>query len=237
MSSTPTDGHSGDNPNLYWQQQYRDAQRRGLQGWGNSLIDRQIDKHVAPRIGKRTLEVGGSSGEHFAASDRHAHDEVYVALDLMPGATDPDVARSVLNLPGFFFLTGDVESLPFCSGTFDQVVSTCLLAHVGHPEVALTEIRRVTREGGSIVLGLPCDPGMLNRLVKVIVTYRSMRNAGVDDPRLSYAREHRNGISNLLTLIAHVFRNDRVRFYFFPFGVRSWNLNLAVTVVIAKSNS
>lgn len=131
-------------------------------------------------------------------------------------------------------VTGDVQSLPFADASFDQVISTCLLAHVMEPERALQEVRRVTRTGGSIVIGLPTDPGLANRSIKQLVTYRSMRRAGVLDPRLSYAREHRNGVSNLLTLIRHTFREDEVHEHYFPFRVPSWNLNLAVTVEVLR---
>ena len=230
-SSDVTSEHSN-----YWSASYKSAQRSGLQGWGNALIDRNIE-HVARRFPRtKVLEVGASSGEHFALVSRDGYpvEGAYVSLDLAPGLTDPTLAKRLACNPQLSFISGDVQSMPFGDESFDQVISTCLFAHVVEPEKALAEVRRVTLRGGSIILGLPADPGLANRAIKQLVTYRSMRRAGVSNPRLSYAREHRNSISNLLTLIRHVFRQDHLREHYFPFRFPSWNLNLAVTVEIVR---
>ena len=47
---------------------------------------------------------------------------------------------------------GDVESLPFCDGTFDHVVSRYSAHHWARPEKALCEFRRVLRCAGKFVL-------------------------------------------------------------------------------------
>ena len=88
------------------------------------------------------------------------------------------------------------------------------------------ELRRVAKPGAQVVVAMPCDPGLLNRLVKRVVTYRSMRAAGVVNPRLAYAREHINGIGNLLELAKHVYDGDSWRIHWFPTSLKSWNLNL-----------
>jgi len=128
-------------------------------------------------------------------------------------------------------VTGNAEEMPFDDDTFDLVVSTCLLAHVKEPEKVLSEIRRVVRGGGQIVIGLPTDPGILNRLVKVIITYPKMRRHGVSNPRLEYAREHINGVGNLIEMAKFLLMEDQLKFRYYPFFVRSWNANLAVVLI------
>ena len=49
----------------YYSKNYRSIQRSGIQGLGNSLIDRLIEKKVRRQFGMRILEIGASSGEHL----------------------------------------------------------------------------------------------------------------------------------------------------------------------------
>lgn len=221
----------------YYEKHYAVAQRTGLQGWGNSLIDRQVERHVVRRPGDRILEIGASSGEHLAFVSGQPAPSAYVALDLQPRITDPERAAELERSGRVEFVEGDAAAMAFDDAEFDVSVSTCVLAHVSDPEAVFQELRRVTRPGGCIVVGMPCDPGMANRLVKSLVTYRAMTAAGVDNPRLSYAREHSNGIGNLIVLAKHVFREDDAVFRYFPFGIPSWNANLAVTLRVIKSPS
>ena len=48
--------------------------------------------------------------------------------------------------------TGDVEALPFPSGSFDTTVDTFGLCVFSHPEAALQELARVTRSDGRVLL-------------------------------------------------------------------------------------
>jgi hypothetical protein len=91
-------------------------------------------------------------------------------------------------------------------------------------------MRRVVTVGGQIVIGLPTDPGIINRLVKLLITYPKMKRTGVLNPRLTYAREHINPIGNLIALIKNAFSSDEVKLHFFPLRLQSWNFNLVVIV-------
>ena len=214
----------------YYRDQYSDTQRSGVQGWGNSLIDRLIERECDRSPGDRILEIGAASGEHLHWADRTIPWGEYVALDLRPGETNPSLARALEISSAVRFQRGSAEEIPFPDGSFDVCLSTCVLAHVSDPEAVFRELRRVTKVGGNITVGMPCDPGVVNRIVKALVTYPTMKRAGIADPRLQYAREHINGIGNLIALAEHVFAQDATRLRYFPLPVRSWNLNLAVVL-------
>lgn len=224
----------------YYADQYRAAQRSGIQGSGNALLDYAIERARTrlgsqksfPKVGE-VLEVGASSGEHLAFVDPESF-LTWTCLDLTPGVTDPVLFSELSRDSRVRFIRGDVEALPFPDGSFDEVVATCLLHHVTDPEKALGEMRRVVRTGGGIVLALPTDPGMLNRFVKVAITYRQMRNAGVRNPRLEYAREHRNHVGGLIEQVRHVFRGDHLQVRFLPLRLPSWNLNLFVVATVRR---
>ncbi|MEK6577866.1 MAG: class I SAM-dependent methyltransferase, partial [Bdellovibrionota bacterium] len=50
---------------------------------------------------------------------------------------------------------GSVELIPFPDNTFDSVICTQVLEHVVHPERAMSELNRVLRPGGVLLLTIP----------------------------------------------------------------------------------
>jgi ubiquinone/menaquinone biosynthesis C-methylase UbiE len=224
--STPLDKEK------YYVEYYSDVQRSGLQGWGNSLIDKLVESYSSYPNDAIVLEIGASSGEHIKFLKTPESISSYVALDLTPKQTDPLLAeRLEQNFP-IKFVKGNAEEIDFEENFFDLSISMCVLAHVDSIRSVLLELKRVTKPGGRIVIGMPCDPGLLNRLIKNLVTYRVMKRAGISNPRLTYALEHRNGISNILAICKDVFSEDSLSVKYFPFRIRSWNLNLIAVVSV-----
>ena len=94
-----------------------------------------------------TLEVGAGTGlnfNYYASEARGVASELSIEmLRIAAGKHRPQNISLVQN---------DVERLPFRDGTFDAVFSTLVLCSVNSPEEALTEMRRVVRSGGLVVL-------------------------------------------------------------------------------------
>ena len=224
------------NRKWYYSNIYRNLQRTGLQGWGNSLIDKLVEKSIKRKENIDIIELGASSGEHLFFVSKVPSWQKYICLDIAPGKSNPELFREltegnpppILNLS---FVQANAEEIPFQDETFDLVLSTCLLAHVREPEQVLREMRRIAKNNGQIVIGLPADPGILNRLVKFVVTYPKMKRMGIPNPRLEYAREHINAVGNLIELIKTTFESDKLRLKFFPFRLQTWNFNLAIIVI------
>jgi SAM-dependent methyltransferase len=66
-------------------------------------------------------------------------------------------AAAVANHPGLLAVRADVRQLPFAGGSFDAVVSNSTLDHFADPgdiAVALHELHRVTRPGGTLIVTL-----------------------------------------------------------------------------------
>lgn len=61
------------------------------------------------------------------------------------------------------------SNLTFADGRFELVVSLDVLEHVPDYRSALTEIRRVLRPGGKLLLSVPFDPGCEGNLVRAEV--------------------------------------------------------------------
>jgi len=63
----------------------------------------------------------------------------------------PHAQRQGLRLP-----CGDAEALPFTTGCFDAVLATYALEHSANPVQMLSEMARVVRPGGRLILLGPC---------------------------------------------------------------------------------
>jgi ubiquinone/menaquinone biosynthesis C-methylase UbiE len=222
----------------YYADKYGDVQRSGLQGWGNSIIDRRVRKLVGVLKDDITvLEIGASSGEHFKYESTEPR-TLYLALDLRPGVTNPRLKSCLQESGKVQFIAGDVEKIPLEDSSLDRVLSTCVLHHLNNPEQALVEIDRILKPGGFFILAMPTDPGLFNRFVKTLITYPSMKRAGISSPRYQYAIEHQNHVGGLLEIHAHVFKEYKriVRYWPLPF-LQSWNFNLVVSSIVQKPMS
>lgn len=201
---------------------YQSVFGSGIAGKSLTRTHERLERPFAPSCHlSRVLEPGAGQGEHFRFV-RHGFDE-YVELDVRPNVRpkvqDPRIVRVI----------GDAQRLEYDDGVFDRVVATCLLLHLTDPEAALSEWRRVTRAGGYVSLHVPCDPGVLVRLARSVITVPRVRQAGFRGYRLFNARDHRNHVGAIDSLVHFVFRNDELRVHRYPFGIPSWNVNAFYT--------
>ena len=72
---------------------------------------------------------------------------------------------------GIPFVDGDAEALPFDDGVFDALISTFGVMFTQRPEDAATEMARVVRPGGRLVLAVWTPDGNVFGMFKVIKQY------------------------------------------------------------------
>ena len=219
----------------YYEKYFDDLCNSGIQGKGSSFIHNKIEKYWKNAKPLKILEVGAGDGAHFKFTRIKGAAEVQLtALDVrVPSQTISKLELESGSL-AITWVQGNVEKIPLGDDTFDRVTSTCLLHHVDDPLAAMLEMRRVTAISGEISIGLPTDPGLANRFIKKIYTYRKARNLGMENPAFVYSLDHQNHIFGLIEIAKHVFQNDEMKIHYLPLRVKSANLNLLVVLSVIK---
>jgi demethylmenaquinone methyltransferase/2-methoxy-6-polyprenyl-1,4-benzoquinol methylase len=107
---------------------------------------RIVVRELGITAGDRVLDLAagtGASSLPIAALDARA-----VACDFSLGMLSVGRARH----PRLEFVAGDALHLPFASGAFDAVTISFGLRNVANVDLALQEMARVTRPGGTLVV-------------------------------------------------------------------------------------
>ncbi|GAA1494647.1 demethylmenaquinone methyltransferase [Curtobacterium herbarum] len=103
-------------------------------------------KAVDPQPGERVLDLAAGTGTSSAALAKKGAE--VTALDLSSGM----IAVGRERHPEITFVEGDAEHLPFDDESFDAVTISFGLRNVNDPMQALTEMLRVLRPGGRLVI-------------------------------------------------------------------------------------
>ena len=170
----------------------------------------------------RVLEIGAGTGEHLQFV-RHAFDE-YVMSDADPEALTVAGAKIPAQLHGKVSCSTQTgERLDYADNSFDRVVATHVLEHIPQPHLAMREWRRVLKNGGTLSILIPTDPGMAWRLGRHLGPRRRLLAEGIAYDYVM-AREHVNPCNALHALLRHYFLEADESWW--PLRVPSMDLNL-----------
>jgi ubiquinone/menaquinone biosynthesis C-methylase UbiE len=119
-------------------------------------LEERVQRLVRARGDERALDVGTGLGALALALAPHVREVVAVDVDA------ERLARARASAPANVeYLAGDGRKLPFDDASFDLTGTLRTLHHVDLPEYVLSEIARVTRPGGTILVVdqlAPLDP-------------------------------------------------------------------------------
>lgn len=147
-----------------------------------------VTSALAPKASEVILDLAagtGASSEPLKADGAHV-----ISADFSPKM----VAVGHKRYPSHVYVVGDALCLPFSDGAFDAVTMSFGLRNVADPRVALRELYRVVRPGGTIVICEFSSPvyGWLRPLYSLwldrIVPLIS-RIASSDSPAYTYLSE------------------------------------------------
>lgn len=203
----------------YYQEHYKSILNEGSVGFVSNVIHKNIESNQKNYFDK-VLEVGAGHGQHFEFLN-HSFGEYFetdMRLENLPQRPDKSVIQ----------LKIDAEDLSYFADNYiDRSIVSCLLLHLNDPESALRELRRVSKGGSIIDIYLPCEPGLILRILRNFTTVRKARRMGIDHLSFHY-REHVTYFTRIDLLIREIYSNDSIDRKFWPLKVPFWNLNLAV---------
>ena len=208
----------------YYEKSYAQIHYQGSLGKFTSAYHRALENKLEELHFQVTLEIGSGTGEHLQFV-KHTY-EKYLLLD--PEVSEP-IKKLAATSKKFEILQAKAEKIPLPNDSVDRIVCTCVLLHLDNVYEALSEIRRVARNGSLVSLYLPMDPGMLYRYIRHLGSHLKMKknmNTTMKTVKFVWANEHKNHYLAVKKNIEFVFQDDVITFHNEPFAGLSWNFNL-----------
>ena len=174
---------------------------------GNSIIWRVATvRAVAAQTGERILDIAAGTGTSSAALARSGAD--VVAADFSAGMIE--VGRH--KHPNLTFVEADAMALPFEDGEFDAVTISFGLRNTADIDLALREMRRVTRPGGRLVVCEFSHP-----------TWKPFRTAYVEY------------LMRALPAVATKVSSDPAAYVYLAESIRAWPDQAALATVLQRA--
>lgn len=111
----------------------------------------RLRRHLLSEAEGAVLEVGTGTGVNLSW---YPQDVAVTAIDLRPAHLAAALSKYSQNPRGHLLSVacGNAQKLPFADQVFDSVIGTLVFCSIHEPLTALTEIRRVLRPGGRLLL-------------------------------------------------------------------------------------
>jgi ubiquinone/menaquinone biosynthesis C-methylase UbiE len=175
-------------------------------GWHKWVFD-QLS--ISPD--SRILELGSGSAWFWAKNiDRIPDSWDIILSDFSPGMIFSARAKLVDSAERFKFGIIDAQALPFERDSFDAVMAHHMLYHVPDRGRAITEIRRVLKEGGAFYAATNGQTHL--REIRALIAW-AMQNLGSTAERAFQTEDNPFTLENGGEQLQHYFKEVRIQRY------------------------
>lgn len=136
--------------------------------------------------GERVLDVGCGTGSLTFELARQPHFGAIQGIDLTPIYVEH--ARKRARDPRLEFQVGDACALPFANASFDHCLSMLVLQFIPRSDLAVREMCRVTRPGGTVAAATWDSRGGLVALRMIFDTAAMLSPSGQERRAQAYTR-------------------------------------------------
>ena len=165
------------------------------------------------------LDVGCGAGYSLMRASQDLNCEVE-GIDADPGSHG--VGRFIKNMVDTVSIKqGFAEKLPYENETFDVVYSSHVLEHVNNEATALSEMRRVLKKDGVLIIGMPTsNMAILNYISQLTFTthikiYELFRNLFSENPINSFIK--------IFRINSHSYPRAKTIWYdLFHYRIKNW---------------
>ena len=167
--------------------QFKEAQK---QGWSHfapleaatTPAAAQLVKHARIQPGQRVLDVACGTGVVAVTAARQGAQ--VTGLDLTPALLERARENAKIAQVSIDFHEGDAEALPFPDAAFDVVVSQFGHMFAPRPAVAIAEMLRVLKRGGTIAFSTWPPELFIGRTFALVGSFMPPPPPGVSPPPL-----------------------------------------------------
>ena len=165
--------------------QFKEAQKQGwahfapLEAWTTPTAARLV-RHARVQPGQRVLDVACGTGVVAITARRLG--AVVAGLDLTPELIARARENAEIANVDVEWHEGDVEALPFGDASFDVVLSQYGHMFAPRPDVAVAEMLRVLKPGGTIAFSTWPPELLIGRTFALVASYMPPLPPGVAPP-------------------------------------------------------
>jgi SAM-dependent methyltransferase len=164
---------------------FKEAQKAGWAHFApletfTTPVAARLVKHARVRVGQRVLDVGCGTGVVAITAAREGAE--VTGLDLTPALLERARENSRVAEVKVEWREGDAESLPFEDGAFDVVMSQFGHIFAPRPEVAIAEMLRVLKPGGTIAFATWPPELFTGKMFALTSSYSPPPPPGVSPP-------------------------------------------------------
>jgi ubiquinone/menaquinone biosynthesis C-methylase UbiE len=192
-------------------------------------FNHQYVVRFAPKVFRRTLEIGAGLGEHLAY-EKLTQDQVenYLALEIRQNMADEIKRR----FPAITVYVGDCQAkLDIEDGYFDRILAIHVLEHLPNLPAAIAQMHRLTNKtSGVFSVVIPCEGSAAYSFARKISAQRIFEERYKQSYRWLIEQEHLNKPKEILAELAKYFTVTHRAFFPLPVPLIFCNLCIGLTL-------